>query len=93
MPLLYMRLSQHTCRYGTEQRLLAARSGGMSKFLLRKPSSIFLTSYRPKGSPDTAITIKFDDPQEGVSPGQVAAVYDIRNEWCMGSGIISNSLS
>jgi len=47
--------------------------------------------WRPEGALNTELTVKFDDPQEGVSPGQVAAVYDIRNEWCMGSGIISNS--
>ncbi|KAG6887604.1 hypothetical protein C0995_014083 [Termitomyces sp. Mi166 len=43
-------------------------------------------------SPGTdGVTIKFDNPLSGISPGQVAVVYDTGGEWCLGCGIITDT--
>lgn len=37
-----------------------------------------------------AVCIEFDEPQDRVATGQVAAIWD--GEWCLGCGIISDVL-
>ena len=39
------------------------------------------------------IVIKLDDPEKGVSPGQVAVLWDIDDEWVLGCGVITGVMS
>lgn len=36
-----------------------------------------------------ATTVKFDEPQKGIAPGQVAVVWD--GEQCLGCGMIEST--
>lgn len=37
------------------------------------------------------LEITFDEPQHAVAPGQIAALYSEKGEWCLGSGEIVES--
>ncbi|KAG6853031.1 hypothetical protein C0991_007402 [Blastosporella zonata] len=44
------------------------------------------------GSPGTdEVTIKFDTPVSGISPGQVAVIYDTEGDWVLGCGAITDT--
>jgi len=43
----------------------------------------------PSRSPEGHVTITINEPQKGVSPGQVAAVW--LGDWCLGCGTITST--
>lgn len=45
------------------------------------------------GASVTPITITFETPQKAVSPGQIAVIYDESGEWCLGCGVICDTVS
>ncbi|KAH0590963.1 tRNA-specific 2-thiouridylase mnmA [Termitomyces sp. J132] len=58
--------------------------------LMHKMKSVMCYIF---GSPGTdEVTIKFDDSMSGISPGQVAVIYDTGGEWCLGCGVITDTV-
>ncbi|KAG6887568.1 hypothetical protein C0992_011766 [Termitomyces sp. T32_za158] len=57
--------------------------------LMHRMKSVMCSVYGSTGT--SSVTIKFDDPLSGISPGQVAVIYDTEGQWCLGCGVISNT--
>ncbi len=54
----------------------------------RAQSIVTLLGHR--GKPEDTVVIEFEEPQKGVAPGQVAALWD--GTWCLGCGVIESTI-
>ncbi|WWC64946.1 tRNA (5-methylaminomethyl-2-thiouridylate)-methyltransferase [Kwoniella dejecticola CBS 10117] len=74
--------------HGTYPSEILDQSDGRVKVQVRhrmRPISASVSTAEREGS----ISIEFDEPLSGVSPGQVAAIW--YDDWCLGSGVICDT--